>query len=164
MTIHDHNKRIFCAGVGCQNLGDLRKFIEKSDLPKNQKNQFCSAIKRADDLVGHGALDLPAAPHLILSKLDALSPAMAGMSNGSFANLKSRLRAAFRFATPRLQTKPRSSKLKGAWRALQSGLAVREQRNLSRLFHQRSEEHQSELQSLMRRSYAVFCLKKKNKH
>src|SRR3546814_6260771 len=28
----------------------------------------------------------------------------------------------------------------------------------------RSEEHTSELQSLMRRSYAVFCLKKKNRH
>src|SRR3546814_9524464 len=28
---------------------------------------------------------------------------------------------------------------------------------------QRSEEHTSELQSLMRISYAVFCLKKKNK-
>src|SRR3546814_5460515 len=28
--------------------------------------------------------------------------------------------------------------------------------------HQRSEEHTSELQSLMRISYAVFCLKKKN--
>src|SRR3546814_6228520 len=27
--------------------------------------------------------------------------------------------------------------------------------------HQRSEEHTSELQSLMRNSYAVFCLKKK---
>src|SRR3546814_1942659 len=27
----------------------------------------------------------------------------------------------------------------------------------------RSEEHKSELQSLMRSSYAVFCLKKKNK-
>src|SRR3546814_8136208 len=27
----------------------------------------------------------------------------------------------------------------------------------------RSEEHTSELQSLMRHSYAVFCLKKKNK-
>src|SRR3546814_8267401 len=27
----------------------------------------------------------------------------------------------------------------------------------------RSEEHTSELQSLMRKSYAVFCLKKKNK-
>src|SRR3546814_4992143 len=29
-------------------------------------------------------------------------------------------------------------------------------------FHGRSEEHTSELQSLMRISYAVFCLKKKN--
>src|SRR3546814_7126957 len=28
----------------------------------------------------------------------------------------------------------------------------------------RSEEHTSELQSLMRNSYAVSCLKKKNKH
>src|SRR3546814_2420779 len=32
------------------------------------------------------------------------------------------------------------------------------------LVGQRSEEHTSELQSLMRISYAVFCLKKKNKH
>src|SRR3546814_2985346 len=30
--------------------------------------------------------------------------------------------------------------------------------------HARSEEHTSELQSLMRISYAVFCLKKKKKH
>src|SRR3546814_2920886 len=30
-------------------------------------------------------------------------------------------------------------------------------------FYERSEEHSSELQSLMRISYAVFCLKKKNK-
>src|SRR3546814_3110795 len=29
--------------------------------------------------------------------------------------------------------------------------------------NERSEEHTSELQSLMRTSYAVFCLKKKNK-
>src|SRR3546814_4267447 len=31
-------------------------------------------------------------------------------------------------------------------------------------FTDRSEEHTSELQSLMRISYAVFCLKKKNTH
>src|SRR3546814_1990101 len=31
-------------------------------------------------------------------------------------------------------------------------------------FLRRSEEHTSELQSLMRISYAVFCLKQKNKH
>src|SRR3546814_4774493 len=30
------------------------------------------------------------------------------------------------------------------------------------MHHRRSEEHTSELQSLMRISYAVFCLKKKN--
>src|SRR3546814_7199343 len=32
------------------------------------------------------------------------------------------------------------------------------------ILSRRSEEHTSELQSLMRISYAVFCLKKKNKH
>src|SRR3546814_3840660 len=32
-----------------------------------------------------------------------------------------------------------------------------------RSMEQRSEEHTSELQSLMRNSYAVFCLKKKNR-
>src|SRR3546814_10430558 len=36
-----------------------------------------------------------------------------------------------------------------------------ESRNEGRLHHHRSEEHTSELQSLMRISYAVFCLKKK---
>src|SRR3546814_10007947 len=35
---------------------------------------------------------------------------------------------------------------------------------LSRIRLPRSEEHTSELQSLMRNSYAVFCLKKKKKH
>src|SRR3546814_2884567 len=33
-----------------------------------------------------------------------------------------------------------------------------------RVSARRSEEHTSELQSLMRISYAVFCLKKKNQH
>src|SRR3546814_9709189 len=38
---------------------------------------------------------------------------------------------------------------------------VLRQRGLRDTQHQRSEEHTSELQSLMRISYAVFCLKKK---
>src|SRR3546814_2550813 len=42
-------------------------------------------------------------------------------------------------------------------------LAAREQRPGARL-EPRSEEHTSELQSLMRISYAVFCLKKKKKN
>src|SRR3546814_9232228 len=36
--------------------------------------------------------------------------------------------------------------------------------HLPRISRFRSEEHTSELQSLMRISYAVFCLKKKNKN
>src|SRR3546814_6639048 len=39
----------------------------------------------------------------------------------------------------------------------------RRQRAADRIEQFRSEEHTSELQSLMRISYAVFCLKKKNK-
>src|SRR3546814_1860100 len=41
-------------------------------------------------------------------------------------------------------------------------MAQRTERGLRIAFGQRSEEHTSELQSLMRISYAVFCLKKKN--
>src|SRR3546814_3123827 len=40
---------------------------------------------------------------------------------------------------------------------------VRAARRLLRDTRRRSEEHTSELQSLMRISYAVFCLKKKTK-
>src|SRR3546814_5981268 len=50
-------------------------------------------------------------------------------------------------AGPRRRRCPSSD----AWRPLPQALASR------------SEEHTSELQSLMRISYAVFCLKKKNK-
>src|SRR3546814_6460808 len=39
-------------------------------------------------------------------------------------------------------------------------MAYKDEYEVARLF--RSEEHTSELQSLMRISYAVFCLKKKN--
>src|SRR3546814_1838486 len=43
-------------------------------------------------------------------------------------------------------------------------MAERERHRDAKLFGPRSEEHTSELQSLMRNSYAVFCLKKKNKY
>src|SRR3546814_9643690 len=46
-----------------------------------------------------------------------------------------------------------TTKLSGGWRQKSDAAA---------LLHNRSEEHTSELQSLMRISYAVFCLNKKN--
>src|SRR3546814_16553424 len=42
------------------------------------------------------------------------------------------------------------------------GLDLMDRKLLEAIIHKRSEEHTSELQSLMRNSYAVFCLKKKN--
>src|SRR3546814_7124867 len=44
---------------------------------------------------------------------------------------------------------------------LVSWIEVRARPGIDRATHARSEEHTSELQSLMRISYAVFCLKKK---
>src|SRR3546814_5763285 len=48
--------------------------------------------------------------------------------------------------------------------ALGEGLPDHARPNLSWSLRIRSEEHTSELQSLMRISYAVFCLKKKKTH
>src|SRR3546814_3169495 len=58
------------------------------------------------------------------------------------------------------------------WRSVQQGVAIDRSsdqaddpyRGSSRQPIRRSEEHTSELQSLMRISYAVFCLKKKKSH
>src|SRR3546814_1601601 len=70
-----------------------------------------------------------------------------------------------------------AGKWRDAWNFGQAGFQVPTRRRLppSRGYigmanskpltaRQRSEEHTSELQSLMRISYAVFCLKKKKKH
>src|SRR3546814_10656618 len=55
--------------------------------------------------------------------------------------------------------RPMSSKRKSAGRS-----APRPPDCRRRCASERSEEHTSELQSLMRRSYAVFCLKKKKQN
>src|SRR3546814_2245440 len=62
--------------------------------------------------------------------------------------------ANFRFLAPRLAALGASAQ---SWR-----LVDRDENLLERVAPIRSEEHTSELQSLMRISYAVFCLKKKN--
>src|SRR3546814_10323301 len=53
--------------------------------------------------------------------------------------------------------RPSNSRCRRLRRALQGRRSAAAMRGLS----ERSEEHTSELQSLMRISYAVFCLKKK---
>lgn len=112
-------------------LGDLHRFVETCDLPAGRKAQIRSAIKRTDELVGHGALDLAADPAKLLAALEQYSAAMAGMSDGGFANLKSRLRAAFRLARPHLIS-TRHARLGGEWLRLHEQIETRDQRELSR--------------------------------
>src|SRR3546814_3510076 len=53
--------------------------------------------------------------------------------------------------------------LNTGWSGGSYGTGQRMKLSVKRALLNRSEEHTSELQSLMRISYAVFCLKKKNK-
>src|SRR3546814_8033268 len=65
-------------------------------------------------------------------------------------------------AKQRLRRQPAHDRPGRGWRA---GVCSQEARGqeVCQLLPERSEEHTSELQSLMRISYAVFCLKKKKK-
>src|SRR3546814_8124327 len=49
-------------------------------------------------------------------------------------------------------------------RAVKRGSGAEGADNMQELRYERSEEHTSELQSLMRSSYAVFCLKKQTNY
>src|SRR3546814_2119901 len=70
----------------------------------------------------------------------------------------------FAASRPLYSMKGRSAPGSPDW--LSDRVALRPSRRGCRAWPKRSEEHTSELQSLMRISYAVFCLKKKktNKH
>src|SRR3546814_11735254 len=64
--------------------------------------------------------------------------------------------------TARSQALSAEREMREAERASDSATAAIERMQAQRsALEQRSEEHTSELQSLMRNSYAVFCLKKK---
>lgn len=116
-------------------LRNLYDFIGGLDLPQPQKKPMLSAIKRVDELVGQGGMDLHASPAMLLERLGAWSPAMAGMSAGAFANMKSRLRAAFRLAKPQMANPRNRPQLQGAWLELQVSLEHPMKRDLSRLMY-----------------------------
>src|SRR3546814_5368473 len=76
---------------------------------------------------------------------------------GGVENVELRARRGLRVGTARKRMPHRRWPAHGPWPPRQHLMAVRVHRSC------RSEEHTSELQSLMRISYAVFCLKQKNK-
>lgn len=128
---HDEQK------IHISTIGDLRKALIDFEVPAMERALLRSALKRLDELIGHGMLDYPANERLVFERLQQLSPAMAGMTDGSFANLKSRVRKAFRLVRAQnalLSSRSRCA-LTGEWGNLQRTLDVRSQRATSRLFH-----------------------------
>src|SRR3546814_8161030 len=96
-------------------------------------------------------------PYTTLFRSPRAPPAAAGRT------LRSRLAAALRRGVRRRGRRAGRQRLRGRAEAgAHAGRRVRRQRGRVR-GRGRSEEHTSELQSLMRISYAVFCLKKKKK-
>src|SRR5437764_10935984 len=84
-------------------LGDLADFVRGlSALSPSRRRDLVSALNRAREILSKGAMDVKADPKIVLPQLDRFSPAMAGLSRASFANLKSRVRTTFRLATPSL--------------------------------------------------------------
>lgn len=121
-------------------LAQLHAFVKGADLPAQRRSEICSAIKRAAELTGREGFNMPADPALVMRLVGALSPAMAGMTSGAFANLKSRLRAAFRLARPRPVNVRGKRVLSAPWQALLDKLGEREARSMSRLFGFASHE------------------------
>jgi integrase len=149
-------------------LGDLRSWIAGlATISESEKAQMRSAIRRADDLIGHGSLDLAADPQRILSKLDQLSPALAGVNKQAFANLKSRVRKAFKLATPVLKPARSNVRLTGEWLRLQEMLDIRNQRRLSRFLRfacgqawqpqEISDAHIERFRSYLRDEASIVC-------
>src|SRR3546814_8082735 len=90
-------------------------------------------------------------------------PALRGHRAGAHRLLSRAFRAAHdrRRGRPRPRLDPDAAREPGSRVLRAQQEARRTRRDRGSLRRPRSEEHTSELQSLMRISYAVFCLKKK---
>lgn len=130
MSGEDHNN-LEATPKASVTLRDLHRVIGELSLPTARKAELRSAIRKADELTGHGAMDQAADLKVQLAKLEQFSPAMAGLSKGAFANMKSRLRAAFSLATPDIE-RLRCFELTPEWQALRGRLDKRLQIELSR--------------------------------
>jgi integrase len=137
-------------------LGEMASSIAASAIPAARKRTMLWAVHRTIGIVGSGLHDVPADRKVVLRQLAQISPAMAGLSRQSFANLKSLMRGAFRRFGPDLAPARSRTRLGPEWAALEALLPVREQRGLSRMIrfaeamgwrpHQIVEDHVGQLE------------------
>jgi len=96
MHTNNHNNGQFEQKNHLPSIGDMREALLRCDMPDEEIAFMRSALKRVDEVIAQGLLDFPANERLIFERLQQASPAMAGMTDGSFATLKSTTRKAFR--------------------------------------------------------------------
>jgi hypothetical protein len=125
-----HNQTQF-ADEGVVTLRDIFERIAVSKLAATRKAELRSAIRTADRLVAHGALDHPADLKEVLARLARVSPAMAGLSPASLNNLRSRIRAAFKLVKSELVSVG-STKLSPSWQAFDERLDRKQHTIMSR--------------------------------
>lgn len=85
------------------------------DLNDIQKRDLTSAVRKVARLISPLDLQHPASPALLAARLAGVTPAMAGVSTQTFANLKSRLRRALRLAEVMDAPGPRNAPLEKPW-------------------------------------------------
>lgn len=141
MIIHDDNNVISSAKSTVEHAGEVTTFgdligfiAECPQVPIDRRPYIISALNRVRRLLSNGAADLSADPKVVLTRLERLSPAMAGMTPQSFANLKSRVRGAFRIALPKLVSARSTVRLSGTWAKVDKQLLLPDRRLLSRFF------------------------------
>ena len=98
-------------------LGDMASSIAASDIPAARKRTTLWAVHRAIGILGNGLPDVTADRKVVLRQLAEISPAMAGLSRQSFANLKSLMRSVFRRLAPDLAPARSRTKLAGDGRS-----------------------------------------------
>src|SRR3546814_3996337 len=132
-------------------------------------SDVCSSDLFVDDLYrGLSGLRAPAGARMALPRSERLRPSLSYQFDSAESTRVSmmRRRTADWSAERRCRAPPPSTESasnNSRWRASPSTVTSQDPftgTNTSVKFVGRSEEHTSELQSLMRNSYAVFCLKK----
>jgi hypothetical protein len=141
MTTLEHNNATSGLPVGeprpspIVTLRDVIGVINSSEsIPASQKRYMRSALNRANVILGNGLADVRADPKDVLRRLDQLSPATLDMTPQSWANLKTRVRAALRHAAPYLAPARSRIRLEREWAALAAAAPRRERCRQSRLF------------------------------
>ena len=99
-------------------LADVRDTLTRMPDPPTGTSLMVSAINTIARTLGCAPDDLPANPAELRLAMEKVSPAMAGLTNGSWASTRSRLLKALRIAKVRVMSGQRREPLSDEWAAL----------------------------------------------